>query len=141
MTCKASRSTVRAPPTPTRTRRRSTTRGTSMATAPSAITAPAPGGATRSAFTPPAPRRGATGPDAARGDEVGILPVFSAAGMYGPQTLNITLKVTDATGKSDTDTTTVTIVDVTPPETIITSGPPALTNQRSATITFTGTDQ
>jgi len=84
---------------------------------------------------------GETGADAARGDEVGIHPVFSAAGLYGPQTLDVTLKVTDATGKSDTDVTTVTIVDVTPPETVITSGPPALTNQTSATISFTGTDQ
>jgi len=84
---------------------------------------------------------GETGADAARGDEVGIHPIFSAAGMYGPQTLNITLRVTDDTGKSDTDVTTVTIVDVTPPETTITSQPPALTNQTSATIAFTGTDQ
>jgi type VI secretion system Hcp family effector len=84
---------------------------------------------------------GETGTGAQRGDELGATPVFSAAGLFGPQTLTLTLRVTDGTGKTDTDTATLTIVDITPPETILLSGPPVLTNQTSATFTFTGTDQ
>jgi type VI secretion system Hcp family effector len=84
---------------------------------------------------------GETGAGAARGDEVGVNPVFSAAGLFGPQTFTVTLKVTDPAGHVSTDTATVTIVDVTPPDTTITAGPPALTNQTSATFTFTGSDQ
>jgi type VI secretion system Hcp family effector len=84
---------------------------------------------------------GETGAGATRGDETGATPDFSAAGLFGPQTLTVSLRVTDATGKTDTDTATITIVDITPPETIILSGPPTLTNQTSATFTFTGTDQ
>jgi type VI protein secretion system component Hcp len=84
---------------------------------------------------------GETGAGAERGDEVGATPTFSAAGLFGPQTRTLSLRVTDATGKTDTDTATLTIVDITPPDTIIVSGPPALTNQTSATFEFTGTDQ
>jgi type VI secretion system Hcp family effector len=84
---------------------------------------------------------GETGAGAARGDEVGIHPVFSAAGLFGPQTLNVSLKVTDPAGHTSTDAASISVVDVTPPETTITSGPPTLTNQTSAAFTFTGSDQ
>jgi hypothetical protein len=84
---------------------------------------------------------GETGASAARGDEVGIHPTFSAAGLFGPAIYTITLRVTDGGGLTDTATTSVRVVDVTPPERVIVTGPAVLTNQTSATFTFTGTDQ
>jgi hypothetical protein len=84
---------------------------------------------------------GETGADAARGDEVGIHPVFNAAGLFGPNVFQVSVRITDGAGLSDTASSSVRIVDVTPPDTIILTGPPALTNQTTATFTFTGTDQ
>jgi type VI secretion system Hcp family effector len=84
---------------------------------------------------------GEAGTSAARGDEVGVNPTFSATGLFGPAIYTISLRVTDGSGLTDTATTSVRIIDVTPPETIILTGPSSLTNQTSATFTFTGTDQ
>jgi type VI protein secretion system component Hcp len=84
---------------------------------------------------------GETGADAARGDELGINPTFNAAGIFGPAIFNIDLRITDGAGLTDTASTSVRVIDVTPPDTIILTGPASLTNQTSATFTFTGTDQ
>ncbi|HEY7120302.1 MAG TPA: type VI secretion system tube protein Hcp [Tepidisphaeraceae bacterium] len=84
---------------------------------------------------------GETGVDAARGDETGIHPVLSLASLFGPRTLDVALRVTDSDGHTSTASTTVTIVDITPPDTTILTGPAALSNQTSASFTFTGTDQ
>ena len=52
----------------------------------------------------------------------------------------VTLTVTDDKDASDTDTVTVTVEDTTPPDTIITSAPPALANSSTATFEFEGSD-
>lgn len=43
-------------------------------------------------------------------DAVGMKPVFSAASLVGPTTVTLGLKVTDAEGASDTDTTSVQVL-------------------------------
>jgi len=84
---------------------------------------------------------GETGAAGTRGDEVGPHPTFNADGAFGPATFTISLRVTDGAGLSDTATTSVRVIDVTPPDTQILTHPDALTNQTTATFTFTGSDQ
>ncbi len=59
---------------------------------------------------------GETGPDAVRGDETRIRPTFSAAGLDGPGTYSVGLKVTDLDGRTNlvADTATVSITNVAP---------------------------
>jgi uncharacterized delta-60 repeat protein len=57
---------------------------------------------------------GETGAAATRGDEIGVNPTFSAAGLDGPSTYTVTLKVTDNAGLSSTATATINIVDALP---------------------------
>ncbi|MGB2824771.1 MAG: Ig-like domain-containing protein, partial [Phycisphaerae bacterium] len=57
---------------------------------------------------------GETGPDAARGDEVGIQPTYSAAGLDGPDSKTVALKVTNDVGLSDTSTAAVEVTNVAP---------------------------
>jgi hypothetical protein len=52
---------------------------------------------------------GETGSAATRGDETGMTPTFSAAGLIGPSTYPIALRVTDAYGLSTTVTGTIQI--------------------------------
>ncbi|SIO67254.1 PQQ-like domain-containing protein [Singulisphaera sp. GP187] len=63
---------------------------------------------------------GETGSAASNGDEVGLNPVFSAAGLPGGAILTISLKVIDASGQTSLATSTITI-DNRPP--IVTLGP------------------
>ncbi|MCA9204730.1 MAG: cadherin-like domain-containing protein, partial [Planctomycetales bacterium] len=57
---------------------------------------------------------GETGGTAARGDEVGINPLFDAAGLDGPSSVTVTLRVTDDFGEFDSDTATISITNVAP---------------------------
>jgi hypothetical protein len=50
---------------------------------------------------------GETGAAASHGDETGINPTYSAAGLQGATPVTVTLKVTDNSGLSDTDTATI----------------------------------
>jgi hypothetical protein len=72
-------------------------------------------------------------------------PVGDATGETASVTLPIgahvvTLTVTDDKDASDTDTVTVTVEDTAPPDTIITSAPPARTNSTTPAFSFEGTD-
>ena len=57
---------------------------------------------------------GEIGADAARGDEVGVAPVYSAAGLDGLDSKSVALKVTNDAALSDTSTATVEITNVAP---------------------------
>lgn len=66
----------------------------------------------------------------AYGDETGMQPVFSAAGLDGPTTVTVSLRVTDQTGLSSTDTATVNVSNVAPHDVAVagpTSGVPGQT--------------
>ena len=58
---------------------------------------------------------GETGPAAARGDELGATPTFSAVDLNAPLALTVRLRVTDPGGLSSDDATTVIVADATPP--------------------------
>src|SRR5262249_25807939 len=68
--------------------------------------------------------------------EVGINPTFSAAGLDGPGTFGVSLRVTNNAGLSSTATANVTIVNVPPTPTI--NGAPA-TSLEGAAISLTST--
>eukprot|EP00913_Durusdinium_trenchii_P008811 g8277.t1 len=57
---------------------------------------------------------GETGSDAAFGDEVGVNPNFSAAGLAAGTTVTVTLRVTDDSGNFSDDTATVEVQNVAP---------------------------
>jgi uncharacterized delta-60 repeat protein len=57
---------------------------------------------------------GETGSAAARGDEVGINPTFLAAGLDGPGSVTVMLRVTDDAGNTDTDSATINLTNVAP---------------------------
>ncbi|MEZ6061457.1 MAG: PKD domain-containing protein [Planctomycetaceae bacterium] len=57
---------------------------------------------------------GETGADAANGDEVGMTPTFDAANLDGPDTVTVTLIVTDSSGETDVASATVTVDNVAP---------------------------
>jgi Ca2+-binding RTX toxin-like protein len=57
---------------------------------------------------------GETGPGAVRGDETGIVPAFLAAGLDGPASYDIWLRVTDDEGLSDTAYTSVNLLNSPP---------------------------
>ena len=57
---------------------------------------------------------GETGSDAHQGDETGINPTFSAAGLDGPSSAAVALRVTDDGGLTDTAVATVDIANVAP---------------------------
>lgn len=82
---------------------------------------------------------GETGAAATRGDETGINPVFSAAGLDGPGTYIVTLRVTNSLGLSSTTTATINIINV--PPTVVINGAPASSPEGSAiSLTSTVTD-
>jgi parallel beta-helix repeat protein len=55
---------------------------------------------------------GETGAAAARGDETGMKPVFSAEGLDNAGTFTVSLRVTDAGGLTATSTATVAVADI-----------------------------
>jgi YVTN family beta-propeller protein len=62
---------------------------------------------------------GETGANAARGDETGVTPTFSAVGLDGPSFVTVTVRVTDAGGLVGMDTAVVAITNVAPTPTIL----------------------
>ncbi len=81
---------------------------------------------------------GETGSAAARGDEVGVQPTFSAAGLDGPGLVTVSLRVTDQDGLSDGDAATVDVTNVLPavdPPTV-TPEPSAEGSEATASATF-----
>ncbi len=82
---------------------------------------------------------GETGSQASRGDEIGPTPTFSAAGLDGPSSLTVHLRVTDDAGLSSTASATIDVTNVAPVITGVT-GPPAplaLGTAASLTVIFT----
>src|SRR6185437_11599402 len=72
---------------------------------------------------------------ASRGDEAGISPTFSAAGLDGPGSYVVHLKVTDANGLSSFAEATITITNLAPTATLSNNGP---VNENSPmTVSFT----
>ncbi len=65
---------------------------------------------------------GETGTGAARGDEVGATPTFSAAGLNGPTQVTVTLRVTASSGVSVTDTAVIDVTNGAPDAIIYSSG-------------------
>ena len=57
---------------------------------------------------------GETGTAATRGDETGINPTFSAAGLDGPGSYSVALRVTNNSGLTSTSTATISITNVPP---------------------------
>ena len=57
---------------------------------------------------------GETGTAAARGDEVGAQPVFSAAALDGPASLDVALRVVDTAGFVAEDTASIEVTNVSP---------------------------
>jgi hypothetical protein len=58
---------------------------------------------------------GETGVAALRGNETGVNPIFSAAGLAGPSSVSIGLRVTDNGGLTNIATTTISITFTPPP--------------------------
>src|SRR5262249_33179952 len=85
-----------------------------------------------------------TGAAAARGDESGVSPLFSATGLDGPGTYTVSLRVTNNAGLSSTATAMITIANA-PPVVAINDAPstsPEATpiNLTSSVIDPSGTD-
>jgi uncharacterized delta-60 repeat protein/RHS repeat-associated protein len=57
---------------------------------------------------------GETGTTAGRGTETGASPLFSAAGLDGPSSFTVSLRVTDNTSRTSTDTATINVANVAP---------------------------
>lgn len=55
---------------------------------------------------------------ASRGSETGSAPIFSAAGLDGPSSRTVGLRVTDSNGTVSSDTATITIMNVAPTITV-----------------------
>jgi uncharacterized delta-60 repeat protein len=81
---------------------------------------------------------GETGAGAAHGDEVGITPTFSAAGIDGPDLVTVTLRVTDDDGLTSTDTASISVNNVAP--TVAIAGPINGVPGQSRTFTFSAAD-
>ena len=77
---------------------------------------------------------GETGAGATRGDETGLRPSFSAAGLNAPTTRTIQLRVTDASGASSTASALVQVFKVAP--TFVIDGAPG-SSPESASIALT----
>ena len=73
-----------------------------------------------------------------RGAETGATPTFNAAGLSGPATVTVTLRVTDADNASTTNTTTVVITNVAP--TANARGPYTVAEGSTVALNGTGSD-
>src|SRR5262249_49181618 len=77
-----------------------------------------------------------TGATALRGDEVAPTPTFSAAGLAGPTSVTVTLRVTDtSTGLTSTATATINVANVPP---TVNAGPDQTVNE-GTTVNLAGT--
>ena len=81
---------------------------------------------------------GETGAGATRGNETGVSPTFSAAGLDGPGTYVVSLRVTDSVGQISTTSATITINNVAPAAVI--SGSASGTQGSSYSLSFSATD-
>lgn len=82
---------------------------------------------------------GETGSAAARGDETGSTPVFSAANLDGNGSFSVTLRVSNTAGLSSTASATITVANANP--TAVISGAPASGAEGTAiALTSTVTD-
>jgi len=81
---------------------------------------------------------GETGGAASRGNETGNTPVFNAAGVSGPSTATVRLRVTDFDGASTISSAAVTIVNVAP--TANAGGPYTVDEGSTVTLSGTGAD-
>jgi uncharacterized delta-60 repeat protein len=79
---------------------------------------------------------GETGAAAARGDEAGIHPIFSAAGLDGPSSQVVRLKVTDASGNVSFAEAVVQVTNAAPTATLANDGPVA--ENSPVTVSFSG---
>lgn len=77
---------------------------------------------------------GETGADASRGDETGVSPTFSATGLDGPSTWQVSLQVTDNGGLSSTDLALIEITNWEPLANLTEGEPVSLGSP--ATVTF-----
>jgi hypothetical protein len=67
---------------------------------------------------------GETGAAATRGNETGMTPTFSAAGLDGPSSVTVSLRVTDNGGLTSTTTASISITNVNP--TVAITGAPVI---------------
>ena len=81
---------------------------------------------------------GETGASADRGDEVGMNPTFSAAGLDGPSVLTVALRVTDEGGLTGTDTALIYVENVAP--TLSIAGPTSGLEGSPVSLTGSATD-
>src|SRR6185436_18529474 len=81
---------------------------------------------------------GETGAPAARGNEVGAATIFSAAGLSGSASVNVTLRVADPSGASSTSTAVVNVTNA--PPTTNAGGPYTVAEGGSLVLSGTGSD-
>ena len=81
---------------------------------------------------------GEVGLGAARGDETGATPLFSAAGLDGPQTVTVSLRASDGE-LTDTETVAVGVTNVAPLA-AVTENAPAQPTDHARSVTLTATD-
>jgi len=81
---------------------------------------------------------GETGGAAGRGNETGASPIFSPTGLNGPTSVIVTVRATDTSGDSTTDTATVIVTNAAP--TASAGGPYTVTEGGTTTLTGTGSD-
>lgn len=81
---------------------------------------------------------GETGSSATRGDETGATPTFSAAGLDGPGTWNVGLRVTDTNALSSTTTAAITLTNAPPAASV--SGNNSVNEGASYSLNLSATD-
>jgi hypothetical protein len=81
---------------------------------------------------------GEVGPSAASGDEIGATPLFSAAAADGPQTVTVSLRVSDGE-LTDTETVAVSVTNVAPLAGV-SENAPAQPTDKARSVTLTATD-
>ena len=83
---------------------------------------------------------GESGLNAGRGNEVGIAPMFSAVGLDGPSTFNVSVRVTDSYGQSDVANAIIAITNVAPTITTLVSSNADLAHKSlTGNVTINGT--
>jgi PKD repeat protein len=81
---------------------------------------------------------GETGAGATRGNETGATPTFSAAGLDGPGTYNVSLRVTDGSSQTSTASVTINLANVAP--TLGISGANSVSEGSVYTLSLSSTD-